>query len=142
MKNIAPHNHRVLIVDDEEDIRTALVDSLTLRGYHCVAADHGESALRCLDSDRFHLVISDYRMPIMDGIQFLEALKKRPTPSPPVILLTGSKSEELRRRAFELGAYAVISKPIAPQDLASLSARAIESLEIDQSGSARGGVTA
>ena len=142
MKNIAPHNHRVLIVDDIEDMRLALSDALTLRGYHCVAADHGESALRCLDSDRFHLVISDYRMPIMDGIQFLEALKNRPTPSPPVILLTGSKSEELRRRAFELGAYAVISKPIAPQDLASLSARAIESLEIDQSGSARGGVTA
>ena len=106
-----------------------------------MAADHGESALRCLDIDRFHLVISDYRMPIMDGIQFLEALKKRPTPSPPVILLTSSKNEELRRRAFELGAYAVISKPIAPQDLASLSARAIESREIDQSGSAKGGVT-
>lgn len=141
MKNIAPHNHRVLIVDDIEDMRQALIDALTLRGYHCMAADHGESALRCLDIDRFHLVISDYRMPIMDGIQFLEALKKRPTPSPPVILLTSSKNEELRRRAFELGAYAVISKPIAPQDLASLSARAIESREIDQSGSAKGGVT-
>jgi CheY-like chemotaxis protein len=141
MKSVPPHNHRVLIVDDIEDMRLALSDALTLRGYHCVAADHGESALRCLDSDRFHLVISDYRMPIMDGIQFLEALKKRPTPSPPVILLTGSKSEELRRRAFELGAYAVISKPIAPQDLAALSTRAIESREIDQRGSARGGVT-
>ena len=141
MKSVPPHNHRVLIVDDIEDMRLALSDALTLRGYHCVAADHGESALRCLDSDRFHLVISDYRMPIMDGIQLLEALKKRSTPSPPVILLTGSKSEELRKRAFELGAYAVISKPIAPQDLASLSLRAIESLEIDQSGSARGGVT-
>jgi len=73
MKNIAPHNHRVLIVDDEEDIRTALVDSLTRRGYHCVAADHGASALRYLGTDRFHLVVTDYRMPTMDGIQLLES---------------------------------------------------------------------
>lgn len=141
MESVAPHNHRVLVVDDNEDIRQALSDALTLRGYHCVAADHGASALRCLDSDRFHLVISDYQMPIMDGIQLLEALKQRRTLSPPVILLTGSKSEELRRRAFELGAYAVYLKPIAPQELTYLSVRAIESREIDQSGSARGEVT-
>ena len=134
VKSVSPHNHRVLIVDDDEDIRQALSDALTLRGYHCVAADHGESALRCLDSDRFHLVISDYQMPIMDGVQLLEALKQRRTLSPPVILLTGSKSEELRRRAFELGAYAVIAKPFASQELAALSAHAIENHEIDQSG--------
>ena len=73
-------------------------------------------------------------MPIMDGVQFLEALKKRPIPSPPVILLTASKSEELRRRAFELGADAVILKPFATQELAALSARAIESREIGQGG--------
>jgi CheY-like chemotaxis protein len=134
MESVAPHSRRVLIVDDIEDMRQALIDALTLRGYHCVAADHGESALRCLDSDRFDLVISDYRMPVMDGIQFLEALKKRRTLTPPVILLTASKSEELRKRAFELGAYAVALKPIAPQELAALSARAIESREIEQSG--------
>jgi DNA-binding response OmpR family regulator len=141
MKNVESHKHRILIVDDNADMRQALADALTLRGYHCDAAEHGESALRCLDSNRYHLVISDYRIPIMDGIQFLEALKKRPTPSPPVILLTASKSEELRRRALELGAYAVILKPFATQELAALSTRAIESREIDQSGSARGGVT-
>jgi CheY-like chemotaxis protein len=71
-------------------------------------------------------------MPVMDGIQFLETLKKRPTPSPPVILLTASTSEELWRRAFELGAYVVILKPFAMQELVAVSARAIESREIDR----------
>ena len=104
MKRAAPHNRRVLIVDDNEDIRNVLSDSLTLWGYHWVATDHGESALRCLDTEWFDLVISDSQMPIMDGIQLLEAMKKRRTPPPPVILLTGSKSEEIQRRAFELGA--------------------------------------
>ncbi len=132
MNSDAPHGHRILIVDDNEDMRQALIAVLTQRGYHCVAADHGESALRCLDTDRFHLVISDYQMPVMDGIQFLETLKKRPTPSPPVILLTASTSEELWRRAFELGAYVVILKPFATQELVAVSARAIESREIDR----------
>ena len=134
MKNAESLSHRVLIIDDNEYMRQVLSDALTLRGYHCVAADHGGSALRCLDSDRFHLVISDYQMPIMDGLQLLEALKTRRIPFPPIIMMTGSMSEEFRRRALELGAYAVISKPITPHELAVLSARAIESREIDQSG--------
>lgn len=107
MTSVAPHNRRVFIVDDDEDIRNALVDSLTLRGYHCVAADHGASALRYLDTDQFHLVITDYRMPIMNGLQLLEALKQDPTHTlPPVILLTADMSKELRRQALALGAYA------------------------------------
>ena len=135
MKIDAPHNHRVFIVDDNEDIRNAVIDSLTLRGYYCEAADHGEAALRYLDADRFHLVITDYRMPTMDGIQLLEALKQHPTHTlPPVILMTADMSKELRRHALALGAYAVITKPFASQELAVLSARAIESREIDQSG--------
>ena len=132
MKSAAPDNRRVLIVDDDEDIRNVLSDSLTLWGYHCVAADHGEAALRYLDTDRFHLVITDYQMPIMDGIQLLEALTIRSTQPPPVILLSGSMNQETQRRAFELGAYAVALKPIAPQELAVLAARAIESGEINQ----------
>ena len=68
MKSDAPHNRRILIVDDNEDIRDALIDSLTLRGYHCEEADDGESALRCLDTEGFDLVILDYWMPIMNGI--------------------------------------------------------------------------
>ena len=134
MKSAEPHNRRVLIVDDNEDIRNVLSDSLTFWGYHCVEADHGEAALRCLNTDQFHLVITDYQMPIMDGIQLLEALKKRRTPTPPVILLSGTISEELQKRAFELGTYAVCLKPIAPQELAFLSAHAIESHETGQNG--------
>jgi len=137
MKSDGPHNHRILIVDDNEDIRNVLSDSLTLRGYHCVKADHGEAALRYFDTEQFHLVITDYQMPIMDGIQLLEALKKQRMPFPPVILLSGSVSEELQKQAFELGAYAVSLKPIAPQELAFLSARAIESRKTNQNGFAK-----
>jgi DNA-binding response OmpR family regulator len=134
MKNVESHSHRILIVDDNEDMRQTLIDALKLHGYQCLAADSGESALRCLDCNRFDLVISDCRMPIMDGIQLLEALKKRSAPSPPVILMTASKSEVLQKQAFELGAKEVILKPIASRELAALAARTIESCEMDQGG--------
>jgi two-component system, response regulator FlrC len=129
MMKVESHSHRILIVDDNEDMRQALIDALKLHGYQCLAANSGESALRCLDSNRFDLVISDCRMPIMDGIQLLAALKKRSAPSPPVILMTASKSEALQKQAFELGAKAVILKPIAPQELAALAALTIKSRE-------------
>ena len=133
MIDITQHNRQVLIVDDNEDIRTALIDSLTQRGYHCVAAKDGASALQLLNTDLFHLVITDYQMPAMDGLQLLEALKERPTHDrQPVILMTADMSETLRRQALKLGAYAVIAKPFAPQELAALSARAIESREVGQ----------
>lgn len=134
MIDITQHNRQVLIVDDNEDIRTALIDSLTQRGYHCVAAKDGASAFQLLNTDLFHLVITDYQMPTMDGLQFLEALKERPTHDrQPVILMTADMSEALREQALVLGAYAVIAKPFAPQELAALSARAIESREVGQS---------
>lgn len=134
MTNIALHDRQVLIVDDNENIRKALIYFLTLQGYDCVAANDGASALRYLGTDRFHLVVTDYRMPTMDGIQLLEALQQYPTHTlPPVILMTADMSETLRRHALELGAYAVIAKPFEPQELAALSARALESREIGQS---------
>jgi len=71
----------------------------------------------------------------MDGLQLLEALKKCPTHHrQPVILMTADRSKQLRRQALQLGAYAVITKPFALQELAVLSAHAIESGEIDQGG--------
>ena len=132
MENVESHSHRILIIDDNENVRRALTALVTMWRYHCVAADSGESALRCLDTDQFHLAIADYQMPIMDGLQLLEALKKRRTLSPPIIMMTGSLSNEFRMRALELGAYAVISKPIVSQELALAAAGAIESLEINQ----------
>lgn len=134
MTNIALHDRQVLIVDDNENIRKALIYFLTLQGYDCVAANDGASALQLLNTDRFHLVITDYQMPAMDGLQLLEALKEHPTHDrQPVILMTADMSETLRRHALGLGAYAVIAKPFGPQELAALSARALESREIGQS---------
>ena len=129
MDRLEPDNvpPRLLIAEDERDLRELLTDSLIFRGYHCTAMSDGALALHCLHGERFDLVITDYHMPTMDGIQLLECLQKQPDHTwPPVILLTAHTSVTLREKALELGAYAVVAKPYDIRELAILSVRAIQ----------------
>jgi CheY-like chemotaxis protein len=101
---------RILIVDDEEDIRSFLSEYLESHGFPCEQASNGIEALEKLGSIEIHLVISDVRMPQLDGIGLLRAIRKNNPNFPPVILMsafTNFNFEEAR----ELGAFALISKP-------------------------------
>lgn len=107
----------VLIVDDDTIVRItlrSLVDWEAL-GYR-IAADaiHGEQALQYLDSHRTDLVISDMKMPVLDGIGLLEALNERyrenPAEMPKVLVLSGYDDFKLVREAFRLGAYDYLLK--------------------------------
>lgn len=71
--NLSP---RLLIAEDERNLRELLSDSFMFRGYHCTAMSDGALALHCLYGERFDLVITDYQMPTMDGIQLLECITK------------------------------------------------------------------
>ena len=129
MTRLEPDNAppRLLIAEDERDLRELLTDSLIFRGYHCTAMRDGALALHCLHGERFDLAITDYHMPTMDGIQLLECLQKLPGHDRPfVILLTADTSVTLREKALELGTYAVVTKPYDIQELAILSVRAIQ----------------
>ncbi len=123
--NVSP---RLLIAEDERNLRELLTDLFMFRGYHCTAMSDGALALHCLHGEQFDLVITDYQMPTMDGIQLLECIRKQPDHDRPfVILLTADTSVTLREKALELGAYAVVTKPYDIQELAMLSVRAIQS---------------
>ena len=129
MNRLEPDNvpPRLLIAEDERNLRELLTDSFMFRGYHCTAMSDGALALHCLHGERFDLVITDYHMPTMDGIQLLECLQKQPGHDrPPVILLTADTSVTLREKALELGAYAVVTKPYDIRELVILSVRAIQ----------------
>lgn len=122
--NLSP---RLLIAEDERNLRELLSDSFMFRGYHCTAMSDGALALHCLYGERFDLAITDYHMPTMDGIQLLECIQKQPGHDrPPVILLTADASVTLRKKALELSAYAVVTKPYDIRELAILSVRAIQ----------------
>ena len=100
----------VLVVDDEQSIRDILVEALTGAGYDAETARSGDQALHQLQGKKYKLVLLDLRMPGMDGLTFLEELKRRAADIP-VLVLTGMAGEEEVERALQLGALKCLKKP-------------------------------
>ena len=117
---------RVLVVEDDVNNRAMLHSSLESQGYACEVAEHGAAAaVRAKEGD-IDLVITDHRIPVMDGLRLLEWLAATPeTKDIPVILLTDNSSARVRARATEAGAYSVLATPCCLEVLLSVVARAI-----------------
>lgn len=113
----------VLVVEDDEDVRDAMVEVLEERGYETLAAANGLEALeRMREREDLSVVLLDLSMPVMDGWECCEQMGKDPKLSLlPVVLLSGTSSLESERA--ELGAAAVLSKPFSPRDLVAAVAR-------------------
>lgn len=110
---------KVMVVDDQASMRAMIRRALQDFGFKDVRdkADPVE-ALNAVRSDRVHLIISDYNMPEMDGLQLLEEVRKDPVIGKTVfIMLTGSSDREIVQRAAALGVNNYVVKPFAPAAL-------------------------
>ncbi|HET9440003.1 MAG TPA: response regulator [Longimicrobiales bacterium] len=112
----APIKNRVMVVDDEATVRDSWNRYLTQSGFEVVTAEDGKTAVSELSKKPVDVVISDLRMPGIDGLQLLEWVHDR-KPDTPFILLTGYGNEEVERKAKDLGAYGYLNKPISPEAL-------------------------
>ena len=101
---------RILIVDDEELICRLLAQKLTSEGYLCVTAYNGREALSRFYKGTFSLIISDIKMPEMDGIELLKRVRSL-NPKMMVIMVTAYPEIDLAVEAMRLGAYDFIIKP-------------------------------
>jgi len=102
----------ILVVDDEQPVRTALFESLTRLGHAVDLAENGAEALQKIKSRPFDLVITDVRMPRVDGMEVLRQIKKS-APQTPVVLITGHGTVDDAVEAMREGAFDYIVKPFS-----------------------------
>jgi DNA-binding response OmpR family regulator len=106
---------RILVIDDEEDIRNLLEELLRRAGHEVEQAADGRAGLRALHSSRPDLVLLDVTMPDLDGWQTLERI--RDLSDVPVLMLTGRGEELERVRGLKAGADDYVTKPFGRQEL-------------------------
>jgi len=116
---------RVMFVDDEEGVRRSWDRLLSDRGFDVTTVEDGERAITQLRDEAADVVVSDLKMPGVDGLQLLEWLHQS-RPQTRFILLTGYGSEVVERKARELGAYEYLNKPVSPETLALVIAAAMQ----------------
>ncbi|MDE3127137.1 MAG: sigma-54-dependent Fis family transcriptional regulator [Gemmatimonadota bacterium] len=117
---------RILVADDEPGLREFVAEALQDDGHTVAAAADGEEAARRLAREGFDLLITDLRMPRMDGLALLRYARSE-QPDMEVILLTAHGSVESAVEAMKLGAFDYLEKPISsPRELRLLAARALE----------------
>jgi len=122
---------KILVVDDEVNIRNLLAQKLTDYGYEADTAKDGFDALRLIHQNGYNLVLSDVNMPALNGIQMLEYLK-RLNPDLPVVMLSAVKDIGTVREAVREGAYDYLLKPFDFDELLRTIKRGLERAKLIQ----------
>ena len=108
--------YKILIVEDDKNILTGLVDNLTMEGYKAVIAADGEAALEQVKASSPDLIILDIMLPKLSGFEVCKELKKQGV-NTPIIILSAKAQETDKVLGLELGADDYITKPFSPREL-------------------------
>ncbi len=122
----------ILIVDDEANMRRVLAALLKRHGYSVLDAADGEAALASLDRERIDAVLTDLKMPRMNGLELLEAAR-RGHPRVPVILLTAHGTIGSAVEALKSGAFDYLTKPFDPDEIEQVVAKAVRTRTLQES---------
>jgi excisionase family DNA binding protein len=115
---------RILVVDDEASIRDLLSKALALADYDVDTAPDGQTALGRLRSGRYDLLITDLKMPGMDGLTLIREARQL-TPALPVVIITAYSTEASAIEAINLGVSGYLTKPFRITNVFSTAARAL-----------------
>ncbi len=107
--------YNILVCDDDKEIVSAIEIYLSKEGYNVLKAYNGEEVLKILRNNSIHLIILDIMMPIKDGIETLNEIRK--TEAIPVIMLSAKSEDEDKIRGLNLGADDYVTKPFNPLEL-------------------------
>jgi CheY-like chemotaxis protein len=112
-----PHAHRILVVEDDFEASRAVVQMLDHLGYISVPCSHAQEAFDHIQSQKFDLMLIDYRMPDMTGLDLILMLRQDGC-RVPIIMMTGYLATEDRMSSENLGEFAFLKKPINVSQLA------------------------
>jgi two-component system alkaline phosphatase synthesis response regulator PhoP len=115
-KQVQHNNIHLLVVEDEELIRTMIKLNLEKAGYSVTAAEDAESMLTVIDSQLYDLILLDIMLPGMSGEQALEEIRQRGMQTP-VIMVTAKTDTDTKVNSFDLGADDYIAKPFDMKEL-------------------------
>ncbi|TVQ77810.1 MAG: sigma-54-dependent Fis family transcriptional regulator [Bradymonadales bacterium] len=119
---------KILIVDDEENVRKILGIQLRRLGHETVEAPDGPEALDFLKEQAFQTVITDLKMPKMDGLELLQRIRKN-YPQIPVVMITAHGTIDTAVEAMKRGAFDYVTKPFQPEEFLEIIDRAVRSAE-------------
>ena len=124
---------RILIVDDEANLRETLAEILGSRGYAILQADDGSTAIDLLQSQTPELIFSDWKMPHVSGEELLQFLRRQPhLATVPTIVMTAFVSSHSAIEAVRLGAYDFVTKPFDLDAIVSAAERALDHAALNQ----------
>jgi signal transduction histidine kinase len=122
---------RVLVIDDETNIRSTLAEFMALSGYEVDTAQDGRHGMDLLGGREYDLVLLDLRMPGMDGIAVTEWIRET-HPDVPVIVMTGHATVESSIRALRLGAYDYVQKPFTLDEIERTIGNCLEKRRLEK----------
>ncbi len=124
-----PGNGRVMIVDDEENVRKVLRLTLTKAGYDVVEAEHGGEGIKAIGSDdnalMMDVILCDIRMPKINGLEAI-AFFQQQYPSVPIIVITGYPDQKMATDLLSRGVFDYLVKPVDKDKLLEVLQAAIE----------------
>ena len=123
--------HKILVVDDERGVRTLSTDILRRAGYEVEEADSGAAALGRFAGGEFDVVLTDIKMPNMDGIELCRRLRRQ-HPDQIVILVTGYPSIDSAVRGMKEGARDYVTKPFTPDEMRLVISRALKERDLQE----------
>lgn len=111
-------NYAILLVDDTLSLAEAIADMLRMEGFRVGLAANGMEGLAMLEQERYDLILTDLRMPVMNGIEFIKQVRGRNAlPRIPIIVLSAQAGEVSKMESIQAGADVFLMKPFEDQEL-------------------------
>ena len=120
---------QILVVDDEETIRTTMSDIITIKGYEVATAESGETAVQMCTENRYDVILMDVRMPGIDGVEAFRQIRVH-QPDVRMIIMTAYSTQELEQVALDEGAIAFLPKPLDIQKVLEVIGEAVKKASI------------